>query len=246
MRMATLLLTLVIGTIQGQSAFADSWKSSDGKFTIQAVYVSYSEGMVTLRKTDGEEITLPIFKLHLDSQLMVIEKAIAQVKAVEQPVAQEDAPQAPADQDKPKEQERFEGYIEVSGVFGPFKLSHNHRRGEFETQEEFETRINKIAGTNIYIGRCRLDRYDIDQGIYHLVFHYGYSPSDELALDRHVSFGDCVLRLGRDEARSLKEKIRTLKVFATFHLVKGKFIIKDPYIQHGRDKMKLYRPERED
>lgn len=45
-----------------------TWHAATGGFSVDAVFVSASEGQVTLRKTDGSEITLPMERLSEEDQ----------------------------------------------------------------------------------------------------------------------------------------------------------------------------------
>jgi hypothetical protein len=47
------------------------WTASTGNFTITAQFVELQEGKATLKKRDGEEITVPLFKLSLDDRAWI-------------------------------------------------------------------------------------------------------------------------------------------------------------------------------
>lgn len=57
-----------------QADFADNsreWTSSDGKFRVQAVFVSYDDSIVVLKKSDLSEISVPISQLSSDDKKFV-------------------------------------------------------------------------------------------------------------------------------------------------------------------------------
>ena len=56
-------------------AWARKWTSSDGQFSIEADLVEYAEGQVTLKKSDGETIAVPISRLSAaDRRFVIAEK----------------------------------------------------------------------------------------------------------------------------------------------------------------------------
>lgn len=69
-------------------ALAESrnWTDSTGQFNIEAEFVEYSQGNVTLKKTDGETITLPMNKLSKADQTWIralLRERLAERKAAE-------------------------------------------------------------------------------------------------------------------------------------------------------------------
>ena len=66
---ASLLLiagVLIAGVVAGQLALAGetrTWTDKTGKFRIEAEFVAEDDGVVTLRKEDGDEIEVPLEKL---------------------------------------------------------------------------------------------------------------------------------------------------------------------------------------
>ncbi|QDT52638.1 hypothetical protein Pan44_06500 [Caulifigura coniformis] len=76
------LLSLAVGCLLiGESLFAQSvgprkWKDLTGKFEIEATYVSFEGGKVTLKQTDGEVVEIPISQLSpADVQYVLKEKS---------------------------------------------------------------------------------------------------------------------------------------------------------------------------
>lgn len=47
----------------GSASEARKWTSSDGRFTVEAEFVEYADGQVTLKKDDGTTIAVPISRL---------------------------------------------------------------------------------------------------------------------------------------------------------------------------------------
>ncbi len=68
-----------------------TWTDSTGKFTTKAEYVSYAEGKVALRLTNGKEIQLPLTRLSREDQRYVrelVQKERAEQKAKEEEEAE--------------------------------------------------------------------------------------------------------------------------------------------------------------
>jgi hypothetical protein len=53
-----------------------TWTDSSGKFKIEAKFVSFADGKVTLEKPDGVQIKMPLEKLSADDQKFVTEQAL--------------------------------------------------------------------------------------------------------------------------------------------------------------------------
>ncbi|MEM7454334.1 MAG: SHD1 domain-containing protein [Planctomycetota bacterium] len=56
-----------IDLVEGASGLRE-WASADGQYTIRAVYVSHEDGVVTLRRENGDEIDVQIEALKLEDQ----------------------------------------------------------------------------------------------------------------------------------------------------------------------------------
>ena len=54
-------------------ATSRTWKDTTGKFSIEATFVSKNATSITLKKTDGKEVTLPIAKLSKEDQAWIKE-----------------------------------------------------------------------------------------------------------------------------------------------------------------------------
>ena len=68
-----LLLLIAIGT-SGLRGETRTWTDSKGKHKTQAEFVSYEKGQVTLRKSDGQRVTLLLTKLSREDQRYVHER----------------------------------------------------------------------------------------------------------------------------------------------------------------------------
>ncbi len=56
------------------SAKSRTWNSKDGTYKTEAKFVSFSEGVVTLKKTDGKVVRVPLERLSAESQTFVTER----------------------------------------------------------------------------------------------------------------------------------------------------------------------------
>jgi hypothetical protein len=56
----------------GSAGWARKWTSSDGNFSIEADLVAFADGQVTLKKADGETISVPIARLSAADRRFVI------------------------------------------------------------------------------------------------------------------------------------------------------------------------------
>ena len=63
----TILILVFFVSCQCQ-AFARTWTDATGKFSVEAEFVSTDGEQVTLKKSDGSTITLPITKLSAADQ----------------------------------------------------------------------------------------------------------------------------------------------------------------------------------
>lgn len=88
-----LLLLLCSWTALAEASAARTWTDRTGKHQVQAAFVSFEDGKVRLRKTDGAVITLPLEKL-----------CSADQQYVKQLVANASAGSRPATQVKPPKQ----------------------------------------------------------------------------------------------------------------------------------------------
>jgi prepilin-type processing-associated H-X9-DG protein len=70
-------LSLLILAVFGRCVSAEihTWTDSTGKFKTEAEFVSLTDGKVTLRKTNGKNITLPLERLSKKDQLLAQEQA---------------------------------------------------------------------------------------------------------------------------------------------------------------------------
>ncbi|MFN3150586.1 PQQ-binding-like beta-propeller repeat protein [Bremerella sp.] len=80
-------LTITLGLLAAL-AWAESrqWTDSTGQFNIEAEFVEYAKGNVTLKKANGEAITLPMNKLSKDDQAWIralLRERLAERKAAE-------------------------------------------------------------------------------------------------------------------------------------------------------------------
>ncbi len=55
------------------TATSRSWTDTTGKFSIEATFLSKNATSVTLKKTDGKEVTLPFAKLSKEDQTWIKE-----------------------------------------------------------------------------------------------------------------------------------------------------------------------------
>ncbi len=58
-------------------AFARTWKSSDGVYSLDAEYVGAKDGKVSLRKPNGDVIEVPLARLSAEDQAYVAKQAVA-------------------------------------------------------------------------------------------------------------------------------------------------------------------------
>ncbi len=74
-------LSLVAMTILTPAAFpapfGRTWKSSDGAYSVDAEFVDSEDGTVSLRKSNGDVIQVPISRLSAEDQAYVAEQAAA-------------------------------------------------------------------------------------------------------------------------------------------------------------------------
>tara|TARA_B100000809_G_scaffold171919_1_gene169235 strand:+ start:394 stop:1014 length:621 start_codon:yes stop_codon:yes gene_type:complete len=66
------LLTWFCSTHAADGANLRTWTSESGKYTVKAELLSFAEGVVTLRRADGEKIEIPIAKLSQGDQKHVL------------------------------------------------------------------------------------------------------------------------------------------------------------------------------
>jgi hypothetical protein len=74
-------LSLVAVTVLTPVAFpatlGRTWKSSDGAYSVDAEFVEFKDGVVSLRKPDGDVIRVPVSRLSAEDQAYVAEQAAA-------------------------------------------------------------------------------------------------------------------------------------------------------------------------
>ena len=58
------------------SAQERTWTSSDGNYSVQAAFVEFKDGNVSLRKTNGEVIQVPVSRLSVEDQAYVAEQPV--------------------------------------------------------------------------------------------------------------------------------------------------------------------------
>lgn len=63
--------------VAASPAFARTWKSSDGAYSVDAEFVDFKDGTVSLRKADGAVIRVPVSRLSAEDQAYVAEQAAA-------------------------------------------------------------------------------------------------------------------------------------------------------------------------
>ena len=63
MNRSFLAIVLLSFSVGAPPAFARTWTDSSGKYEIEAEFVSFEDGIVTLKKTDGKITELPLDKL---------------------------------------------------------------------------------------------------------------------------------------------------------------------------------------
>ena len=88
---AAAVFGLLIAT--GPTTWARKWTSSGGQFSIEAELVEYADGAVTLKKPDGETISVPLARLSTTDRRFVAatrKKPKAEPKAVAKAVAAPD------------------------------------------------------------------------------------------------------------------------------------------------------------
>ncbi|MBI1249469.1 PQQ-binding-like beta-propeller repeat protein [bacterium] len=67
-RILILLLVLVLGFAVDLSAETRTWTDSTGQFQIEAEFLKYAQGLLTLKKSDGVTITVPLEKFSRSDQ----------------------------------------------------------------------------------------------------------------------------------------------------------------------------------
>lgn len=86
-------------------AFARTWKSSDGVYSLDAEYVGAKDGTVSLRKPNGDVIKLPLARLSAEDQAYVAKQAVATDESSTTAVATPSSPQ----------KQRFSQLVQLSG-----------------------------------------------------------------------------------------------------------------------------------
>jgi hypothetical protein len=95
-RACCLLVLLLIAT--ATTVHARTWKDKSGKFSIVATLVSVKDGIVTLKKVDGKEVSLAVEKLS-DADRAYLEKEVAKAPAdAPAEVPKEDLPEVKGDE----------------------------------------------------------------------------------------------------------------------------------------------------
>ncbi len=103
-----LLLSLVwlVWSATSLPAEVRTWTDNTGKYKTRAEYVSYAEGKVTLRKSDGLEVQLPLKRLSREDQRYVqeqVREARAKEKA-ERDQAEKDSQDQDSVDDEPRDE----------------------------------------------------------------------------------------------------------------------------------------------
>lgn len=86
-------------------AFARTWKSSDGVYSVDAEYVGAKDGKVSLRKPNGDVIEVPLARLSAEDQAYVAKQAVATDESSTPAVATSPSPQ----------KQRFSQLVQLSG-----------------------------------------------------------------------------------------------------------------------------------
>jgi S1-C subfamily serine protease len=73
--MLSLNVTTVIFLFAVLSAQERTWTSSDGNYSVEAEFVEFKDGNVSLRKTDGDLIKVPLSRLSAENQAYVVERS---------------------------------------------------------------------------------------------------------------------------------------------------------------------------
>ena len=79
---ARTLAILAVVVAMGTTAIARIWKSSSGKYQIDAELIKYEDGQVTLRKSSGAVIQVPASKLSEDDRVFLDRQQAKTGKAV--------------------------------------------------------------------------------------------------------------------------------------------------------------------
>jgi len=72
-----LLAVPTLFLVAAPPAFARTWKSSDGAYSVDAEFVDFKDGTVSLRKADGAVIRVPVSRLSAEDQAYVAEQVAA-------------------------------------------------------------------------------------------------------------------------------------------------------------------------
>ena len=72
-----LLPVVTLFLVAAMPAFARTWKSSDGAYSVDAEFVDFKDGTVSLRKPNGAVIRVPVSRLSAEDQAYVAEQAAA-------------------------------------------------------------------------------------------------------------------------------------------------------------------------
>ena len=84
---------LIVLSVAALKAEIRTWTDDTGKHKTQAEYVSYAKGQVTLRRSDGREVTLPLTRLSKEDKVYVRERVRQELdeKAKAEKEAKEDS-----------------------------------------------------------------------------------------------------------------------------------------------------------